>query len=489
MKYVTHFPRSFAVSTLSLVVFLGYGFSARAEVSNNDRLSVLKKTLASIASDSPGNSRMGISVVDIRTGTEIFSQNGDETFNPASNAKIITAACALKILGPEFRFVTGLYGRMEGSVVRGPLYIKGRADPSLSTEDLYSMVRELFLFGVRRIEGGIVVDDTYFDDKNMPFAFDQQPKEDAAFRSPIGAASLNHNTLAISIRPGPQPSAPATAVLDPKGYAVLENSTVTTLEGAHNPKISSLPIENRTKIRVWGNVPLGSRPVTYYRRIDNPSLLLGNGLKTVLEESGITVGGTVQTGSLAQGAPLIVDHSSAPLSVLLYEAGKMSNNFVTETVLKTIGAERGQGVGTWEGSIDEASKVLAEWGVQPKTYVYRNGSGLFDADRFSPKQFTAVLRAAYLDSRIRPEFVSQLAIGGVDGTVESRYQDRAVKGLIRVKTGTLNDVSTLSGYVFDQKGESPIAFSILINNAEGYVSASRSFQEKVVTAVAKYLNP
>jgi D-alanyl-D-alanine carboxypeptidase/D-alanyl-D-alanine-endopeptidase (penicillin-binding protein 4) len=485
--------------TLIVVVSFGYILSGQASESNAERptaerptperLLDLQKTLAAIASDSPGNSRMGISVVDIQSGTEIFSQNGDETFNPASNAKVMTAACALKILGPEFRFVTGLYGRMEGSVVRGPLYIKGRADPTLSMENLYSMVREMVLFGIRRIEGGIVVDDTYFDEKNMPFAFDQQPNEDAAFRSPVGAASLNHNALSISIRPGPQPAAPAVAVLDPKGYAVLENSTVTTLEGAHNPKISSSPIENRTKIRVWGNVPLGSRPVTYFRRIDNPSLLLGNGLKTVLEESGITVGGTVQTGSLLQGVPLITEHSSAPLSVILYEAGKMSNNFVTETVLKTIGAERGKGQGTWEGAFEEASKVLAQWGVQPKTYVYRNGSGLFDADRFSPKQFTAVLRAAYLDSSIRPEFVSQLAVGGVDGTVEARYQDRATKGLIRVKTGTLDDVSTLSGYVFDQKGDHPAAFSILINNAEGYVSASRSFQEKIVTAVAKYLNP
>lgn len=480
--------KNLSLSAITVLITVFYGIYAPVDAVA-DGFEALAKTLTVLAEDTPGNSRAGVSVVDVISGKEIFSKNGDDPFNPASNAKIVTAACALKILGPDFRYTTAVYGHLEGTVIRGPLYIKGRADPTLSTEHLFGMVRALAQIGVRRVEGGVVVDDSYFDDKNMPYAFDQQPNEDATFRSPVGAASLNHNTLAVTIRPGAQPAAPAVATLDPKGFATLENNTVTTLEGSHNPKISATALDNRTKIRVWGNVPIGSRSVTYYRRIDNPSLLLGNGLKSVLEESGITIGGTVQTGPLPQGVPLLADHSSEPLSVILYEAGKLSNNFVTETALKTIGAESGKGPGTWAGSFEETAKVLASWGLEAKSYVYRNGSGLFDANRFSPKQLTTILRAAYMDASIRPEFVSHLAVGGVDGTVEERYQDRAVKGMVRAKTGTLNDVSTLSGYVFDKNGEHPIVFSILVNDASGYVSASRSFQEKMVTAVAKHLNP
>ena len=427
-------------------------------------------------------------MVDVTTGEEIFSKNGDDPFNPASNAKIITTACALKILGPNYRYITGLYGRADGTVIRGPIYVKGRGDPTLSTADLYMMVRDLAAGGIRRVEGGVVVDDTFFDGENNPFAYDQQPNEDAAFRAPVGAASVNHNAVSITIRPGGQPGGPAGVTVDPKGYAVLQNDAVTTLDGSHNPKISAVSMENRTKIRVWGSVPSGSRPVTYTRRVDNPSLLLGNSLKDVLEEAGITVGGTVQTGPLPQGAPLIAEHASEPLSIILYEAGKMSNNFVTETALKTIGAEAGKGPGTWATALETAGKQLDDWGLKPKTYVYRNGSGLFDANRFSPKQFTAVLLAAYRDATVRPEFVAQLAVGGVDGTIESRYRDPEAKGLVRAKTGTLNDVSTLSGYVFDRSGTHPLAFSILVNDAAGYVSASRAFQERIVTAMAKFLN-
>lgn len=456
-------------------------------------LSSLRKSLSGIAGKSPGNSRAGVSVVDVMTGEEIFSRDADSKFNPASNAKIVTAACALSILGPDFRWATTIHGRMDGSVIRGPLYLKGHADPSLSTKDLWEMVSFLTSAGVRRVEGGVVVDDTYFDGENMPFAFDQQPNEDAAFRSPVGAVSLNHNALKVTIGPGNQPLKPARVHLDPDGYAVLMNDSVTVGEGSLNPKISSTTYENRTRVRVWGNVPLGTRPVSYYRRVDNPSLLAGYGLKSVLEQSGITVGGGVQVGPLPPGVPELAAHRSEPLSTILYEAGKMSNNFVTEMVLKTIGAEAaaatGNSPGTWEGSLTAAKEVLKQWGLDPKSYVYRNGSGLFDANRFSPRDFTKILRGAYLDGSIRPEFLSQLAIGGVDGTIQARYKGESVRSLVRAKTGTLADVSTLTGYVLDEKGNRPIAFSILVNDAAGYVSAARTYQEKIVTAIAAFLNP
>ena len=90
---------------------------------------------------------------------------------------------------------------------------------------------------------------------------------------------------------------------------------------------------------------------------------------------------------------------------------------------------------------------------------------------------------------IRPEFLTQLATGGVDGTLRSRYRHKASLRKVRAKTGTLASVSTLSGYVLDAKGDNAIAFSILVNNASGYVSAARAYQEKIVTAIAKFLNP
>jgi len=167
----------------------------------------------------------------------------------------------------------------------------------------------------------------------------------------------------------------------------------------------------------------------------------------------------------------------------------MSNNYVTETVLKTMGAETGKGPATWASATEAAAVVLEKWGLARGSYTYRNGSGLFDADRFSARQFVKVLRGAYLDTAIRPEFLTQLATGGVDGTIGERYRGPATKRHVRAKTGTLQDVSALSGYVFDAEGRRPIAFSILVNKADGYVSSARTYQEKIVTAIAEFLNP
>ena len=448
----------------------------------------LKGQLEKLAAGSPGNSVVSIAVSDVLTGREIFSKNGDEGMNPASNAKIVTAAAALKILGPEYRFNTTLHGKVDGVAVKGPIYIKGHGDPSLSTKDLWEMVSALKDDGIRRVEGGVVVDDTYFDGENLPYAFDQQPDEDNKFRAPVGAVSLNHNALGITIRPGPSGMVKARVSLDPPGYAVLTNDTITIGQGAHNPKISSVSYEDRTRVRVWGQVPLGARPVTYYRRIDNPSLFTGYGLKAVLEEAGISVGGEVRVGTLPGGTSQLASHDSEPLSSVLWETGKMSNNFVTETVLKVIGAEAKGTPATWDGATTAVSELLAEWGLEAGSYTYRNGSGLFDANRFSARQFVKVLSNAYLDAGIRPEFLSQLATGGVDGTIKSRYRRASAVRKVRAKTGTLADVSALSGYVFDRDGRRPIAFSILVNKAPGYVSSARSYQEKMVNAIADHLN-
>jgi serine-type D-Ala-D-Ala carboxypeptidase/endopeptidase (penicillin-binding protein 4) len=474
---------------LAAAVVLSIGLDSGAD-DTAQRFAKLKQTLTSLAADSPGNSSLGVAVVDVNTGTEIYSRNGGILYNPASNAKIITAACALKRLGPEFRFVTSMHGRLDSGVIRGPIYVKGHGDPSLKTKDLWEMVQVLIAAGVRRVEGGVVVDDSYFDAENLPFAYDQQKNEDAAFRAPVGAVSLNHNALSITIRPGPQGMSPARVLLDPPGYAVLANDTVTMSDSAHNPKISAAKFENRTRIRVWGQIPLGARAVTYYRRIDNPSLFTGYAVKEVLKASGISVGGDVQVGPLSRGAAKLSEHFSKPLSAVLWETGKMSNNFVTETVLKTMGAEAGDDEpGTWAAATGAAGETLAAWGMAPDSYVYRNGSGLFDANKFSARQLITVLRAVYLDAGIRPEFLSQLATGGVDGTIRSRYRNDAAKRHVRAKTGTLADVSALSGYVLDAAGRHPIAFSILVNDAPGYVSSARSFQERIVTAIAKFLNP
>jgi len=426
---------------------------------------------------------------NVLTGAEVLAVSGDAQLNPASNAKIVTAACALKVLGPAFRFATTLHGDRHGAAVRGPLALRGGADPTLDSAGLLAMALELRNQGVRRVEGGVQVDDTFFDKENLPFAFGRKPGEAGAFRAPVGAASLNRNTLAITIGPGPLWRWRARVSLDPPGYAEVVNETATVWGYRDDPRISVGRAEGRARVRVSGTVPLRARPVTYVRRADDPSTLTGYGLRAALERAGISVSGGVTVAPLPENAPLLVERLSEPLSAILPALGKESNNFVAETVLKTLAVAAGGKPATWDRAVEVVASVLAGWGIGRDACTYRNGSGLYDADRFSARQLVQVLRRAYLDPEIRPEFLAQLATGGVDGTIAGRFRSPPARGRVRAKTGTLAGVSALSGYVFDAEGRSPLAFSVLVNGAWEDGTAARRCQDRIVAVLADFLNP
>ena len=119
---------------LTAILVIGVSQALAQEKRNNvsnQGFDKLGRTLATLSANAPGNSRVSISVIDVATGTLIYKKSDTELMNPASNVKIITAACALKQLGGHFRFTTSLHGKSDGSIIRGPVYIKGHADPTL----------------------------------------------------------------------------------------------------------------------------------------------------------------------------------------------------------------------------------------------------------------------------------------------------------------------------------------------------------------------
>src|SRR5687768_15148356 len=127
---------------------------------------------------------VGVSVIDLQTGARVIEHHADALLNPASNQKLITAAVALLELGPAFRMRTGLYGAIEGDRVRGALVLRGFADPTVRSADLIELAQELVARGVRSVDE-VVVDGSYFDDRVLPPAFEQQPDEIAPFRAAV----------------------------------------------------------------------------------------------------------------------------------------------------------------------------------------------------------------------------------------------------------------------------------------------------------------
>ena len=427
---------------------------------------------------------LGVSVIDVSTGAAIASSSEHAPLNPASNAKLATAAAAIRLLGPQHRFLTGLYGKINGDGV-DELVLRGDGDPSLSTRDLWAMAVDLRAAGVRRVRS-ILVDQAWFDDVYVPPAFEQQPAEWAPFRAPIAAVSINENTVLFQIRPTKN-GADALVDVDPPGFVDLTGTVSTSKKNDPEKVILGLEAKGaRLTGKLGGTLPEGSRLLRVAKRVDDPRLLAGYALRAVLKQLGADVPADVKAGGSKQKG-LLVAHRSEELSQLAFALGKDSDNFYAEMLFKAIGAQTKGQPATAEAAAAAVTAYLDGAGAMDAGVIVKNGSGLFDANRVTASSTTALLRAAYRDPRVGPDFLAQLAIGGVDGTMRSRFKEWSKARVIRAKTGTLDAVAALSGYVLPPPGRAPIAFSLIVNGIPGKVSAARGSMDDVVKAIATEL--
>lgn len=444
--------------------------------------SVLDPLFASLRA--PG-AHVGVVVLDAASGQVLFQHDPDLPLNPASNAKILTAAAALTLLGPERRFVTSLRADVRGGVARG-LTLEGRGDPSLRTADLFDLARQAYAAGLRRVEGDIVVDDTWLGAEHLPPAFEQRPREAAAYRASVGAASVDENAFTVRVRPG-EPGGAASVACDPPGYCLVASEVTSLADQPARVALEAQPTrEGRERVRVTGNVPPGAAPSVHTRRLESPPFASGWALRAALEAVGVRVTGAVRVAAGPSGAAVIARRESQPLSALLYEVGKDSNNFYAEMTLLAVAAgdEGGAGVTFARG----AGRVVA-WargaGVDVEGLVVRNGSGLYDANRVSARQVAGALRAVWRDPAIRDEFVSQLAVAGADGTLRARLREAGAGRVVRAKTGTLDDAVALSGFVLTADPGRALVFSVLANGVRGHGAEARALADQVVARLVR----
>ncbi len=425
---------------------------------------------------------IGVEIMEVDTGRVLAAHSEHAPLNPASNAKVVTAAAALAMLHGDHRYQTTLSGTTKSGAVAGNLLLRGHGDPSLETEDVYGLALELRAHGIRRIDGDIVVDQKFHDDQPIPPGFEQKPSEWATFRAPISAVAVNENTVMLTVKPSHEPGGTAQVSFDPPGFVDFEGTVKTTDAGSDNVILALAPSGQRLSARVAGTVSTTSKVVRYTRRVDDPTLLAGFVLRDALEQVGIKVNGHVTAGT-SKANNVIVVHESAPLSQLLYSVGKNSDNFYAEMIFKSISGELHNKPAKSADSAELITKWLEKQGLMEPGVVIKNGSGLYDANRLTPHLVVSLLRVVYRDPTIAPEYVAQLAIGGVDGTLHKRFGNRAQHRAIRAKTGTLDDVIALSGFVIGPPGKSPIAFSVLCNHVAGKGGAAREGIDALVRTI------
>jgi D-alanyl-D-alanine carboxypeptidase/D-alanyl-D-alanine-endopeptidase (penicillin-binding protein 4) len=419
--------------------------------------------------------RAGIAVIDTESGALIASHDATLVLNPASNQKIVTAAAALARLGPDFRFRTGLYGRFEGGHVPR-LVLRSDGDPSLELEDLWRLSRTLAGMGLKRVDA-VYVDQSRFDAQFVPPGFEQQPNEWAAFRAPVSAVALERNTITLNVvasRAGDR----ATAWFDSGGFIVADGRIETRRPGSgQDVRLALRPEGGRLSVRLSGHVSEGLPRLRLVRRVDDPRLYAGYVLADLLRSLGVEVADRVGAGGEDERRSLVFAES-LPLAILLHQLGKHSDNFYAEMIFKALDRE---GPANSADSSRLVQGFLREIGVLERGTRVVNGSGLFDTNRVSAGSLARLLRYVWRDPALRADFVAQLAIGGVDGTLRGRFRRHRQRRNVRAKTGTLRDVDALSGYVLSPPEREPLAFSFIVQGVTKHAEARRKMDAIVDT--------
>ena len=468
---------------------------------DRDRIVRMQAALREIIQNGPlRRFRVGMRVVEARTGRLFYSQRDGTLMDPASNQKVLATTTALMRLGADWRFRTELSGltpTADGTIV-GDVYLRGNGDPTFRSGDLDAMAGALARRGVRTVAGAVIADPRRIGaDEPIAGAEGGEPV-DATEDTPPGELSprvplvVNHGLMLIRVRPGAEPGAPAEVSTTPADPSfAIHNGAVTKAQRRSRVTVRLSVNGSRIQIDVAGRVSAERGGIVFRRRVPHQALYAAALMRASLQAAGITVRDDARVAPTppqksGRALPLLALHTSAPLGILLRKINKDSDNDYAERVLEAAGAEVYGGAPTGDKGVRLLREVIGELGLSPGSYVPRNGSGLGHANRITAEAMSALLRTLYLDPRVGPEILQSLSVGGVDGTTRNRFKGTIAAERVRAKTGTLHGKSCLSGLVGD--GSDVLAFSILVEGIRGRRLAEvRGAQVGCVNAMMRYV--
>ncbi len=423
--------------------------------------------------------RVCMVVRSLKTGKNLYEKNPDILMTPASNMKIITAAVALKTLKPWYKFDTifSYTGTRKGETIEGDLVVSGHGDPHLVSEDLWQIANEVRKRGITRITGSIILDDGYFDGELFPAGW-RLSSIRRAFEAPLSALALNFNTATVMIYPDPSGAKPI-VVVDPATpyFKVVNRMTY----GNGGRKFVAMRMKPRPgggeTMEVLGRIRPGGGELVYYRAVADPVRYFGDTFKSLLTGMGVAVDGGILNAPPSRPTTKLFIHSSRPLLNQVMDMNKYSNNFMAEQILKTVGAEKVSIPGTVAKGLAVSTSVMAEWGITQDRYHFSDGSGLSKDNKISCSALTDVLDHLYHEFDAGPEFISSLAVMGKDGSV--RQRDLGTADAVKVKTGTLDAVSAISGY-YPLKNGDVLGFSVIFNDLACYNGMAHEIQNHLL---------
>jgi len=464
--------------------------------SSQNNLSELRNELDYIFND-PNftNAFWGISIQSLKTGETLYNHNADKLFKPASLIKLFTTSTALLLLGSDYQFKTTFYtdGKISDGVLHGNLFIIGGGDPSISTghndegkDNFIEWIDSLNQIGVYSIKGNIIGENKNYEEDNFGKGWLNE-YESNWFAPPTGAFCLNNNSNEIIITPGDFKNLAKISFNPHNVNFEIYNKVIT--EHGSTPTSISISRKGKSVLQLTGTIADNDNQYIIYVPVEHPTQFFLNTFYEKAIDEGMTITGfTVSSYEQNENYDLnnllmLFEHKSESLSEIVAEINKSSNNLYSEELLKTIGYEL-YGYGSTENGITAMKEVMKKMGINPNNFEIVDGSGLSTFDFVTPKQITNLLYYMYKSDEF-DSFYNSLAIAGFDGTLADRMKKSKAENNFRGKSGFLENVRGLAGYLKTADGE-PIALTLIVNNFLVPSQLANYIQDKVCNRLANF---
>ncbi len=405
---------------------------------------------------------IGVYVKDVNGKQPILAVNSDTVLNPASVMKLVTTYAGLELLGPAYSWRTEIYalGKIKNGVLQGDLAIKGYGDPNLNLENFWLLVRQIHQTGLKEITGDLVLDTSYYNIAvGDPGAFDGDRYK--TYNIFPEAVLVNYRALALHLIPHPENNT-VRVVADPASELLELQNNLKLTRGNCGDWRNQLHIDVRTHegnngrvtVIFSGNYAIQCGQNTYHLSLHKSSVYIHDLFKKLWAQQGGSFRGSVRNGVVPNGILPLQVYYSPPLADIIRGINKFSNNVAARQLYLTLGETAIPSNSNASVSLDQSDIAIRQWlfskRLSSPDLVVENGSGLSRKERISAYHMGELLMAAF-HSPVMPEFISSLAIAGVDGTMKNRFRDTLIAGKAHLKTGTLNGVMAIAGYLLDHK--------------------------------------
>jgi D-alanyl-D-alanine carboxypeptidase/D-alanyl-D-alanine-endopeptidase (penicillin-binding protein 4) len=469
-------PDRFLIALILLFALSG----PLAVAANNDELPVGVRSVLKVR-QLPQDS-LSVHVEDIDTGEVILGYLAATPRNPASTMKLLTTLVALDTLGPAYRWKTDVYalGDVEDGRLNGDLLLKGYGDPFLVTERFWQMLRNIRRVGIDEITGDLLIDDSYFDiGAYDPGAFDSQPLR--AYNVAPNALLTNFKVVRYWFEPnGRSVKVSVDPALDNLRVTNQLRVTPGSCRG-YQRGISVSGNGSDDEVTFSGTFPGGCQRYAMDRAVLSHNEFTYGLFQSLWSESGGRFDGTWKNTVVTDDLEPLLSFESLPLFEMIARVNKHSNNVMARQMLYTLSAEVLGPPGTESGGRDVIAKWLDDNALEPSEFTFENGAGLSRESRITAADMAALLGFAW-EQPYMPEYLASMSLTGLDGTLSRRFLDSELVGKAHLKTGSLDHVTAIAGYLQARSGR---RFTVVV--MQNYEDVHRGPGEEVQEALLRWL--